>query len=133
MNGEITLYTHLKNDSNVTALLTGSGTKKRIAIGVREPTTWKPSDSTISIYNAVGMDNRDKRMIVDLTVNCRASTENKAKELASAVVTSLYRAEISGGGGRYYTSTGFVIVPQDETDSFNLPVTVTIKAGEVKP
>lgn len=129
MNGEATLYSHLINDSNVTTLLSYSGSYPKIAVGVKEPDSWGPSDTTISIYNAVGMDNRDKRMIVTLTVNCRASTENKVKQLASAVVTSTNREEFDGG--RYYAQTGFVILPQDETDSYNIPVEITMKAGRV--
>lgn len=130
MNGESTLYNHLLADSNVTDLLSKSGIYPMIAVGVKEPDTWDPDDSTISIYNATGMDNRDKRMIVTLTVNCRGATEIICKQIAGAVVTSTNRVEISGGG-RYYCQTGFVIQPQDDLDSFNIPVEVTMKAGEV--
>ena len=129
MNGEVTLYTKLKNDTTVTSLLSLSGTYPKIATGIKEPDTWLPTDSTISIYNAVGMDNRDKRMIVTLTVNCRAATESIVKQIASAVVASTNRETFTGG--RYYAQTGFVIQPQDDLDSYNLPVEITMKAGEV--
>lgn len=129
MNGEVTLYNHLLADSNVTDLLSLSGTVPMIAVGIKEPDTWGVDDSTISIYNAVGMDNRDKRMIVTLTANCRASTENKVKQLASAVVSSTNRETFTGG--RYYCQTGFIIQPQDDSDSYNMPVEITMKAGEV--
>lgn len=129
MNGEVTLSNHLLADPNVTALVSTVGGLPAIAIGVLEPTKWGVDDSTISIYNAVGMDNRDKRMIVTLTANCRASTENKVKQLASAVVSSTNRETFPGG--RYYCQTGFIIQPQDDNDSYNMPVEITMKAGEV--
>jgi hypothetical protein len=130
MNGEYTLRNHLLADSSVTSLLTLKGSAPALAVGVKEPTKWKPTDSTISIYNAGGMDNRDKRMIVTLTANCRGATEVICKQIASAVVSSVNREQIPGGG-RYYCQTGFVIPPQDDLDSYNLPVEITMKAGEV--
>ena len=130
MNGEYTLRNKLLSDSAVTSLLTSKGAYPCLSVGVKEPESWLPTDSTISIYNAGGMDNRDKRMIVTLTVNCRGATELICKQIASAVVSSVNR-EVIPGGGRYYCQTGFVIPPQDDLDSYNLPVEITMKAGEV--
>lgn len=131
MNGEGTLYKALSTDTNVTDLLSSVNGNKCISVGIREPETWLPENVTVSIYNTSGMDARDKRMIVDLTVNCRAGTEDEVKELATAVVDSVNGSYFLDGRGRYYCQYGGVIQPQDETDSFNLPVSIVMKAGEV--
>ena len=131
MNGEATLYTALKSDTDVTDLLSSVNANKCISVGVKEPDTWLPEHKTISIYNNAGMDARDKRMIVELTVNCRAGTETDVKDIAQAVVNSVNGSYFLNGRGRYYCQFGGVILPQDETDSYNLPVSVTMKAGEV--
>ena len=131
MNGEGTLYQALSSDTTVTDLLSSVNGYKCISVGVREPLTWSADDTTVSIYNTSGMDARDKRMIVDLTVNCRAETEAQVKELANAVVDSVNGSYFLDGRGRYYGQYGGIIQPQDETDSFNLPVSIVMKAGEV--
>ncbi len=127
MNGEITLYNLLKSESSITDLLTSFSGYPAVAVGIKEPTTWGINDSTISIYNAVGVDNRSESLVAELTVNCRANTESKVKQIASAVITSVNRVAIPAGG-RYYCQTLGIIPPEDENDSFNLPVTVTVKA-----
>lgn len=128
MNGEKTLYRALSGDIAVTDLLSiDAYGDPEIIIGVREPETWGVNDKTISIYNAVGVDNRGESLVVELTANCRAGTEVECKQIASAVVTSVNRKAITAGG-RFYCQTGGVIIPQDENDSFNIPMTVIIKA-----
>ncbi len=131
MNGEGTLYKALSTDPDVTDLLSTVSGYKCISVGVKEPSTWSPENITISIYNVSGMDARDKRMVVELTVNCRAGTEEAVKELATAVVNSVNGSYFLDGRGRYYCQYGGVIQPEDETDSYNLPVSVVMKAGEV--
>ncbi len=127
MNGEITLYNQLLSDSNITDLLTSFSGYPAIAVGIKEPTTWCIEDSTISIYNTVGVDNRSESLVSELTLNCRANTENKVKQIARAVVSGVNRKAIAEGG-RFYCQTQGIIPPADENDSFNLPLTVTVKA-----
>ena len=131
MNGEYTLYQALNNYTGVTGLLSTVSGFPCLCVGVKEPDTWPVTGSTISIY-AGAVDYRDKLLVVDLTVNCRAETESICKQIASAVTTSVNRELTSDGDGRFYVQWGQVILPQDENDSYNLPLTVTLKAGSKK-
>ena len=128
MNGEITLYNLLKSDTSITDLLTSFSGYPAIAIGIKEPTTWGIDDSTLSIYNAVGVDDRDNALVTDLTINCRAPEEDTVKAIASAVVSTVNRYRVSSKQGEFYTFTGGIIPPEDENDAFNMPITVTVKA-----
>ena len=138
MNGETTLYNILKNDSGFYSLLSlieidpvnNPGVKeKALSIGIHEPTTWGQGDTTASIYNAVGVNNSAHALFTDLTVACRASSEPEVKALAYAAVSAIERYLIPGGAGIFYTFTGGIIPPEDpDTDSYNLPITVTVKA-----
>lgn len=126
MNGEVTLYNHLLADSNVTDLLSLSGTAPMIAVGVKEPDTWGVSDSTISIYSAAPVDYRMEYFDNTVTVNCRANTEPVAKAIALAVIGSANRKEIDSEG-RFYCQMLPPIQPLDDADSYNVPVEINIK------
>lgn len=129
MNGETTLYNALKANSGFYSLLSSVGGYPALAIGIHEPTTWGPGDTTASIYNAVGVNNSAHALFTDLTVACRAPSEPEVKALASAAVSAIERYLIPGGAGIFYTFTGGIIPPEDpDTDSYNLPITVTVKA-----
>ena len=127
MTGTKEIYSVLKADSGVLALVTNAGTVEtpnyRIAVATREPKTWEASESTITIYQ-VGSDSLSEIYDVEHTVNCRASTETKAKNLARAVATALHR--VTFAKLMFYCSVEQVIPPADETDNFNNPVTVRV-------
>lgn len=131
MNGEVTLFNNLYNDTTITDLLSTVNGYPAIAVGIREPLEWTPELKTISIYNSTGMDARDKRMIVELTLNIRCPSEPECKTIAEAIADKLRGTSFLNGRGAYYPQYSGVIPPQDETDSYNLPMTVGMKAGEV--
>jgi hypothetical protein len=127
MIGTKEIYTVLKADSGVLALVTNAGTVEvpsyRIAAVTVEPKTWQVTDSTITIYQS-GADLLGEIYDVNHTVNCRASTETKAKNLARAVAAALHRVTFSKM--MFYCWVGRVFPPADETDNFNSPVTVRV-------
>ena len=127
MIGTKEIYTVLKADSGVLALVTNAGTVEkpnyRIAAATVEPKTWQVTESTITIYQS-GADLLGEIYDVNHTVNCRASTETKAKNLARAVAAALHRVTFSKM--MFYCSVEQVIPPADETDNFNNPVTVRV-------
>lgn len=131
MNGEKTLYTALVSDSAITSIVDTVNGYPAIAVGIREPLAWTPELKTISVYNSTGMDARDKRMIVELTLNIRCPSESECKTIAEAIADKLRGTSFLSGRGAYYPQYGGVIPPQDETDSYNLPMTIGMKAGEV--
>jgi len=126
MIGQTAIFNALSADSLVVSLISTVNGWGCIAVGSREPDTWGPKDSTISIYSASPVDHSLEYLSNTITANCRAETEGKALTLAAAVVTALNRKDITGGG-RFYCSTLPVIPPLDETDSFNVPVEIVIK------
>lgn len=102
---------------------TGATTKYKIASCVKEPDTWLASDTTISIYQS-GPNSLGEVYDVFHTVNCRAPTESKAKELAIEVARELHR--VTFHQVFFYCTIEQVLVPADNTDSFNSPVTVRV-------
>lgn len=127
MNGEVTLFNLLKDDSTFYGLLSTVSGKKALAVGIVEPASWGIDDTTASIYNAVGVDNSVYSLDTEITLNCRASTEGKARNLASAGVEALNIVAVDGG--RYYCQTLGVIPPIDKNDAFNVPIAVTVKGS----
>jgi hypothetical protein len=126
MNGEFTLYTTLKDDSTFYNMLSSWGASKALVVGIVEPIEWTIEDTTASIYTAVPVDKTSDYLSNDITVNCRAPTEGETKELASALIDALNIVPFDGG--RFYCITNGIIAPEDENDSYNMPVTVTVKA-----
>ena len=60
MIGTKEIYTVLKADSGVLALVTNAGTEEKpnhIAVATVEPKTWQVTDSTVTIYQS-GPDSR---------------------------------------------------------------------------
>lgn len=119
MNGALAIFTKLYNNSTVQLI-----TSSRIAIGTVEP-DWPISAKGCMIYQDAPINHALEYYNGSFTVNCRASTEYEADELAEAVITAL---------NRHLSGTAFctcqklqVIKPFDETDNFNVPVNVTVK------
>lgn len=127
MIGTKEIYNVLKADPGVLALVTNAGTveapKYRIAASVKEAKTWGIDDSAITIYQS-GPDTLGEIYDVQHTVNCRANTETKAKNLARAVATALHRVTFTKM--MFYCEIGQVIPPADDTDNFNDPVSVRV-------
>lgn len=121
MNGMSTIRDAIAADSAVMASLDHDP-----VVSVIEPKTWAPTDRTISIYSADVVDYTLEYLDNTCTANCRAGTEREAALIAYNVVVALNRKEASGGG-RYYCSMLPVLVPVDETDSYNVPVEIQIK------
>ena len=86
-------------------------------------TTVKSLVSTLTIYQS-GTEGAADVYDVNHTVNCRSSTEKKAKELAQAVKSALHRVTFFNIGFVCFVEP--VIPPQDDTDNFNAPVTVRV-------
>lgn len=127
MTGTKEIYNVLKADSGVLALITNAGTvdkpNYRLAVATVEPKTWGVADTASIIYQS-GPDNLSEVYDVNHTVNCRGSTETKAKNLARAVVAALHR--VSFTRLMFYCTVEQVIPPIDETDNFNNPVSVRV-------
>jgi len=127
MNGSVALYTALKADAGVLALLSTVEGHKTIIAEPVEPTKWGVNDSTMTIYRAVPVSMRDEgRFTTTWTVNCRADTSTKVEALANAAVEAVNRQPINTNEGRFYCTLSFIIQPVDENDSYNLPVEVEI-------
>jgi len=127
MNGKKTLYNAIRLNPTIQALVNYKGTRPCISSNRVAPRSWKSTDTTVLIYTPTGRDYREEHLEMTYTVNCRAPKEREVEILAVTVVAALNRKSIPTGG-RYYCVLGFVIPPQDESDSYNLPVAVTIKA-----
>lgn len=126
MNGEITLYNLLKNDATFYGLLSTIDGYKALAVARVEPESWGISHTTGSVYNAVGVNNANPSLVTDLTLNCRAPSEGAVKTLAAAAISAINLVQTSEG--EFYCFTGGIIPPENEDDSYNLPITVTVKA-----
>jgi len=127
MNGSTALYTVLSNDSPTVALLTSLSGNPAIVVDPREPTTWGPTYTTISIYSAVSTDQSAETLYTTWTVNCRAATAKAATALGETVISALDRVAINTDEGRFYCVNSVLLAPANETDSYNFPVEVTIK------
>ena len=128
MNAEYTLLAALEADTATMALLSSIGVNKCIAVAMKDPSTWPVDGTTLSIYNAVGVNNSVPWSPVELTVNCRAANEVATKALVAAVVEAVNRVPISGGG-HWICQTLFLIRPEDGADAYNMPITITAVAG----
>jgi len=128
MNAEYTLLAALEADTATMALLSSVGGNKCIAVAMKDPATWPVDGTTLSIYNAVGVNNSVPWSPVELTVNCRAATEVAVKGLVAAVISAINREPIAGGG--YWScQTLFLIRPEDGADAYNMPIIITAIAG----
>jgi hypothetical protein len=127
MNGAVTLKNELLNSTEITDLVSSVGVYPCIAWGLIAPKTWGVDLTIIFIYRLNPVDYTEEAMFVDYVVNCRANKEFDAETLANAVISVLNRKAITGGG-RFYCQKGAVIQPSDNTDNFNLPVTVRVKS-----
>ena len=123
MNGEIALCTLVEADSAVLALVTSAD---HIQIGIVEPDDWTIKETTISFYTAVPVDKTTGYLSNDITANCRAPTEAEVKQLASAVIDAVNIVPFDGG--RFYCTTNGIIPPIDKNDSYNMPLTIAVKA-----
>lgn len=127
MNGASEIYKVLVANATIQGLVSKTGTAPnivyKIAASVVEPSGWGISDSTIAIYQS-GTETASDVYDVNHTVNCRANTEKKAKELAQAVKAALHRVTFPNIGFVCFIEP--VIPPQDDTDNFNAPVTVRV-------
>lgn len=121
MNGRDTLYNALLADSALVAIV-----GDKIATGPKDPKDWGPNDPTVTVYSSGVRDHSLAYLDNTLTVNCRASSETAALQIAGAVVSAVNRVRASGRG-RFYCSTSGTIKPIDSTDSYNVPVEVIIK------
>jgi hypothetical protein len=127
MNGASEIYKVLVANATIQGLVSKTGTAPnivyKIAASVVEPSGWGIADSTIAIYQS-GTETASDVYDVNHTVNCRANTEKKAKELAQAVKAALHRVTFPNIGFVCFIEP--VIPPQDDTDNFNAPVTVRV-------
>ena len=127
MNGASEIYKVLVANATIQGLVSKTGTAPnvvyKIAASIVEPSGWGVADSTLTIYQ-VGSESAADVYDVNHAVNCRASTEKKAKELAQAVKAALHRVTFSNIGFVCFIEP--VIPPQDDTDNFNAPVTVRV-------
>jgi hypothetical protein len=127
MNGASEIYKVLVANATIQGLVSKTGTAPnivyKIAASVVDPSGWGIADSTIAIYQS-GTETASDVYDVNHTVNCRANTEKKAKELAQAVKAALHRVTFPNIGFVCFIEP--VIPPQDDTDNFNAPVTVRV-------
>lgn len=127
MNGASEIYKVLVANATIQGLVSKTGTAPnivyKIAASVVEPSGWGIADSTLTIYQS-GTETASDVYDVNHTVNCRANTEKKAKELAQAVKAALHRVTFPNIGFVCFIEP--VIPPQDDTDNFNAPVTVRV-------
>lgn len=127
MNGAGEIYKVLISNATIQGLVSKTGTAPnivyKIAASVVEPSGWGIADSTLTIYQS-GTETASDVYDVNHTVNCRANTEKKAKELAQAVKAALHRVTFPDIGFVCFIEP--VIPPQDDTDNFNAPVTVRV-------
>lgn len=114
----------LLNDSTITALTSAYGTGKAIFFGHVLPKDLDDSATSINYYyESEGLRGGFKKF--PWMVNCRASTEYEAATLQEAVFNVLNRY----CSGNYYLCENIeVIPPTDETDNYNAPMRVIIKA-----
>jgi hypothetical protein len=127
MNGKVALNNMLEADSIFIALLTDG--VNSIAVGIKEPTSWGVNDKTCSIYSGGIVENSLNHLETELTANCRAGTEGEAEEIATAFVNAVDRKDIPDGGV-FMCTTLPTIPPEDDSDSFNIPITVKVLAGK---
>lgn len=121
MNGALEIQKTLYADNTVKAF-----TSSKIAIGRVEPTAWLVTDKTCLVYQVAPIDDSIEYYQGQFTVNCRAPKEGDASTLAGYVVAALNR-KTSVNGAFFTCSTDPVIQPADQTDNFNVPVTVIVK------
>lgn len=119
-----TIYTAL-NVTAVTNLLDTYGTGKALFADSLIPAdcgVWK----TINFYQSGSEDYGLDYGQVNFSVNCRAQTRAEASAIAEAVLTRLNRTNF---GNFYIVGAKLPILnPADETDSYNQPVEITLKA-----
>lgn len=129
MMGSTALYSVIKNDATILGLVSTYESNPTITVNPKELDGWGVDDTTICIYRAVPVSQREEgRFIATWTVNCRAETIQKVEELGQAVIDAVNRQPIEINKGRFYCNLGFVIEPVDENDSYNMPIEVEIAA-----
>lgn len=83
-------------------------------------------DACINYYITSPIDNNMDYGMYSRTLNCRAKTDLESRTIALAVVTAINREPITGGWVNCETLQ--TLPPGDDTDLFNTPLTVVIKA-----
>ena len=90
------------------------------------PSEWGLENATLNYYENI-RDNFSDYDDMTFTVNCRAFTRRKSKDLSEAIRAELHRVNGTGSDYFFTVSITATLQPFDERDNYNTIIDINIK------